>query len=121
MLCVKGSPRITVASKSWDNGSKSFPISFWTAWSQSKWNLDNKGYEAKIEEREKRPAAAGCRIQDTSGLSHQRSAVELQQPDNHQPSDAYGYYNISRCNVSRRYLSMVSGYLHSLMVYLCDC
>ena len=42
-------------------------------------------YEAKIEESEKGPAAARSRTQDTSGLSHQRSATELQQPDNHQP------------------------------------
>ena len=40
-------------------------------------------YEAKNRER---PAAAGSRTQDTSGLSHQCSATELQQPDNHQPS-----------------------------------
>ena len=34
----------------------------------------------------KRPAAAGSRIQDTSGLSCQCSATEPRQPDNHQPS-----------------------------------
>ena len=45
-------------------------------------------YEAKIEESEKRPAAAGNRIQDTSGLSRQCSATELRQPDNHQPSQS---------------------------------
>ena len=43
-------------------------------------------YEVKIEESEKKPAAARSRTQDTSGLSRQCSATELQQPDNHQPS-----------------------------------
>ena len=46
-------------------------------------------YEAKIEESEKgRPAVAGSRTQDTSGLSRQCSATEPQQPDNHQPSQS---------------------------------
>ena len=40
-------------------------------------------YEAKIEESEKRPAVTGSRTQDTSGLSHQCSASELWQLDNH--------------------------------------
>ena len=44
-------------------------------------------YEVKIEESEK-PAAAGSRTQDTSGLSCQCSATEPQQPDNHQPSQS---------------------------------
>ena len=34
----------------------------------------------------KRPAATGSQTQDTSGLSCQCSATELQQPDNHQCS-----------------------------------
>ena len=42
-------------------------------------------YEAKIEESEKRLAAAGSQSQDTSGLSCQCSATEPQQLDNHQP------------------------------------
>ena len=41
MLCVKGSPMVTVASHSWDNGSESFPVSCLTAWSQSKWDLNS--------------------------------------------------------------------------------
>ena len=44
-------------------------------------------YEAKIEEIE-RPAVAGSRTLDTSGLSHQCCATELCQPDNHQPSQS---------------------------------
>ena len=40
-------------------------------------------YEAKIEV--KKPAVAGSQTQDTPGLSHQCSATEPQQPDNHQP------------------------------------
>ena len=45
-------------------------------------------YEAKIEESEKRRATAGSRTQDTSDLSHECSATELRQPDNHQPSQS---------------------------------
>ena len=41
----------------------------------------------KIEE-VKRPAIAGSQTQDTSGLSHQCSATEPQQPHNHQPSQS---------------------------------
>ena len=47
----------------------------------------NKCYEAKIEESEK----AGSRTQDTSGLSHQCSATELRQPDNHHLTILYMY------------------------------
>ena len=36
----------------------------------------------------KKPAVAGSRTQDTSGLSRQCSATEPQQPDNHQPSQS---------------------------------
>ena len=39
-------------------------------------------FDAKIEESEKKPAVAGSRTQDTSGLSRQCSATEPQQPDN---------------------------------------
>ena len=45
-------------------------------------------YEAKIEESEKRLAAAGSQTQDTSGLSCQCSATEPRQLDNHQPSQS---------------------------------
>ena len=48
-------------------------------------------YEAQIEESEKRPAAAGSRTQDTSGLSRQCSATEPRQPDSHQPSQSSMY------------------------------
>ena len=47
-------------------------------------------YEVKIEESEK-PAVAGSRTQDTSGLSRQCSATEPQQPDDHQPSQSSMY------------------------------
>ena len=43
-------------------------------------------YEAKIE---KRLAVTGSQTQDTSGLNHQCSATEPQQPDNHQPSQSF--------------------------------
>ena len=36
----------------------------------------------------KRPAAAGSRTQDTSGLSHQCSAIEPRQLERHQPSQS---------------------------------
>ena len=36
----------------------------------------------------KKPAVAGSRTQDTSGLSRKCSATEPQQPDNHQPSQS---------------------------------
>ena len=41
-------------------------------------------HEAKIEV--KRSTVTGSQTQDTSGLSHQCSATELQQPDNYQPT-----------------------------------
>ena len=42
-------------------------------------------YEAKIEESEK-STVTGSQTQDTSGISRQCSATELQQLENHQPS-----------------------------------
>ena len=39
----------------------------------------------------KKPAVAGSRTQDTSGLSRQCSATEPQQPDDHQPSQSSMY------------------------------
>ena len=48
-------------------------------------------YEAKIERKAKRPAVAGSRTQDTSGLSCQCSATEPQQLDDHQPLILYMY------------------------------
>ena len=40
----------------------------------------------QIERKVKRPAVSGSRTQNTSGLNHQYSATEPQQPDDHQPS-----------------------------------
>ena len=41
-------------------------------------------FKVKIEE-VKKQADAGSQTQDTSGLSHQCSAIELRQLDNYQP------------------------------------
>ena len=57
----------------------------------------------------KRPAAAGSRTQDTSGLSRQRSATEPRQPDNHQPSQSSMYTAQVVLNTSvvhQRYISI---------------
>ena len=53
----------------------------------------------------KKPAVAGSRTKDTSGLSRQCSATELQQPDNHQPSQSSIYTTQVVLNASVTYLA----------------
>ena len=52
---------------------------------KGKMNLDVMWWKQRIV---KRPTAARSQTQNTSGLSHQCSATEPQQPDNYQPSQS---------------------------------
>ena len=70
----------------------------------------------------KRPAVAGSRTQDTSGLSCQCSATEPRQPDNHQPSQSSMYTAQMVLNASVVHLAATQ-YVPSELcaVYIEDC